>query len=490
MNKTKKIECEMNITTIYKAIGYLLIAVVLAAVTACSSEETTTVNSEGNSTFTVVAEVAQQLHSRAYQAEGYVREGIYYLSYPLPTTDNPYNVAWVNFNKDGTTPGIGIVTVPENEELTWDEGVGGGATPTFYLDNVKSELDGSDQTLIDFTENNNPYKAAVFDSIDGTNDLLWGEQMVRRGDKTINFDLHHNMSRVRVQVTVDRTNEDPTDVLDLKGATVEISSINQTPIAYNRLDGSLELEELDEDENDEDIYKKRYAPLTLVNETIGWLKSWKDETDKNKETYITHSFVLPPQRLLEKGNRPRLTIKLTNGKVYSGILPNAMLIDNGTHDEPSYPVALYFLKEHILTIRTLITETPPELAFMPVWVMEWVDKKEHSVEAHQSGIYTSKEFYDLIAYYEANNEYHFTRYGEFVTEEGKWRFDFFSSVELDYDKIRGRMKPGTAVNGNKTKDFSFNFNAYTVYVKYENTTGREVSSEELHQIVTGEKSLP
>lgn len=489
----------MNITTIYKATGYLLIAIVLAAVTACSSEETTTANSDGNSTFTVVAEVAQQLHSRAYQAEGYVREGIYYLSYPLPTTGNPYNVAWVNFNKDGTTPGIGIVTVPENEELTWNEGVGGGATPTFYLDNVKSELgtDGSDQTRIVFTEDNNPYKAAVFDSIDGTNDLLWGEQMVRRGDKTIYFDLHHNMSRVRVQVTVDHTNEDPKDVLDLKGATVEISSINQTPIAYNRLDGSLELKELDENENNEDIYMERYAPLTLVGEGIEeWLDSWKDETDENKETYITHSFVLPPQRLLEKENRPRLTIKLTNGKVYSGILPYAMLIDNGTHDEPSYPVALYFLKEHILTIRTVITETPPELAFMPVWVMEWVDKKEHSVEAHQSGIYTSKEFYDLIDYYEANNEYHFTRYGEF--EEGKWRFDFFSSVELDYDKIYDKMKPGTTVDGNdenKTKDFSFNFNAYTVYVKYEDASKKEVRKtltgpEELYQIVTGEKPLP
>lgn len=481
--------------SLYKATLSLSIAAMLAVVVAaCSSEETPAFPpSLEDDTFTVTAEIAQQLYSRAYQDDGEVKEGIYYLSYPLNNQNNSYNVASVEFDKEGTTPGIGIVTVPNNQALEWKD-VGGGPTPTFYLDNV-SATDNASPTRITLGEDN-PYKAAIFDDKDGKNDLLWGETMVSRNAKNIYFDLHHNMSRVRVQVTVNHTNND----LDLTGATVEISSINQKPIAYNRLDGSLELPTATTEEERQKIY----TTLTLVNyseeaeEKIEWASSSIDEKDQNISIYTTKDFVLPPQDILGDENRPKLTITLKNGTVYSGILPHAMLIDDGTNVEPSYPVAFSFLKEHILTIRTLITEEPPQLGFMPVWVVDWVDKGDFTIEAHQSGIYKPEEFYKLIEYYNENNEYQLPRYGR-LTPDGKggekWEFDFFHFVTLDYDKIHAKMKVGENVKGSQTKDFSFDFNAYTVSIQKYDSDGNpygephQTDPYELYQIVTGAKAL-
>lgn len=472
--------------TTYKSIIRLLIVTILVATVACSSEDTPLVSNEGDDTFTVIAEVARQLHSRGYQEDRYVRDGIYYLSYLL-TDNNTYNVASVNFNKDGTTPGIGIVTVPDNQELKWVN-IGGGSTPTFYLDNVNPNLAGAGSSLtkIIFDKDKpNPYKAAIFDKDEGTNDLLWGEKMEARYAKNVNFDLHHYMSRVRVQVTVDKTNEENAGDLDLNGAIVEISSLIQTPMSYDRTDGSLQL-----DINNEEAY----TTLTLVNEAesaeedaiIEWATSSQDEENANISVYTTHDFVLPPQGLLEDEKRPRLTIKLASGKVYSGILPHAMLIDDDIHNDPSYPAALYFLKEHILTIRTVITEQPPELAFMPVWVMKWVDKGDFTIEAHQSGIYKPKEFYDLIGYYNNNNDYQLVRYGYFNDETQQWTFDFFHSVTLDYDKIYNSMKP----DGNEKKDFSFNFNNYAIYIqKGPDGTPILTRPQQLYNIVIGTETI-
>lgn len=514
----------------------LSIAVLLAFCAACSTDDVALSDKEYGEAgtgrgITVAADIAQQLYSRAgeegeYIDEGPVKNGIYYMTYlraPQSNYDN-YNVAEVDFHKNEEfTPGIGMVTVTENgktEGLKWDD-VGGGATPTFFLDNVKPELatTGSTKTEIVFDLDKRgeiPYKAAIFDSIHGRNDLLWGSKVESRGTKTINFDLHHYMSRVKVHVTVDKTNEAEEGDLDISKATVEISSINQYPLSFNRLDGSLKLDSLNEDESN---YGDVYSTLTLVDKGNGWIypnnsdgtvdgdtsdddttgdSENGDAADKKKEVYITQDFVLPPQGLLTNERRPRLTIKLENGRVYSGILPHAMEIYDENQKEVSFPATLYFLKEHILTIRTIITEEPPELKFMPVWVVEWVDKGEFSLEAHQAGIYTAQEFYSLIGYYngaglddktDESNEYQLSRYGQFNMgsnvdgQESKpqWNFDFFRSVTLDYDEIHGNMVP---VEGKKN-DFTFNYNGYSVSINRKNTSTepKPVSPDMLRKIV-------
>lgn len=450
------------------------------------------------SRITVAAELSGMLYSRAEGSEEesddrIVRTGQYYLTYPQDNPSGVNTIALVDFDK--TTPnGVGIVTIPDGTELAWSK-VGGGNTPTFYLDNVPGSLDaeydgtpGSHPTTVQFAEGNNPFVAGLFDET--KNDLLWGTKQVQRapGRDEIDFDLHHYMSRIRVQVTVDREYA-LEDELILDGAAVEISSLAQTPLSYNRLDGSLAL-------GDDPVY----TTLKLVDpQAEGPVSDWQsrerdpnDPENENITVFTTCDFVLPPQGLQEDEQRPRLTIRLQNGKVYSGILPHAMEVDYPDKENP-YPVTLYFLREHILTIRTRITQDPPELVFMPVQVVNWVNKGTFTLEGHQAGIYSEADFENLIRNYENYNEAQLARYGFIAdVDDGsgqmvrQWIFNFWQAVELVEADIAGRM----VVEGGKL-DYTFAFNNYTNLL--EGTDGkirkleREPGIAELKRILSTRK---
>lgn len=466
----------MKIRILTKIISYFAAVAILPLLSSCVSEEP--VPPGGDKEVSVMATVSPEAYTKAYQESGIVKEGTYYLTYPTTVASN-YEVADVNFNVDAENPQIGIATAPGNQSLKWAV-VGGGSTPTFSLDNVPPLLgvSGSSSTEI-LLDSDNPFKAAPFDSIEGTNDLLWGSKMVNRNAETVNFDLQHNMSRVRVQITADSEYEQTEGDLSLEGAVVEITRINQTPISFNRLDGTLGLDrELDS-----------YTSMTIVNDNEGgirWLHSATNPDQPTLTTYYSGDFVLPPQQLLEDVNRPRLKITLKNGNTYSGILPSAMLIYDGSHQEPSYPVALSFLPQYVLTIRTVITEQPPTLSFMPVYVMKWVDKGDFSIEAHQAGIYTAKEFTKLIEYYNAGNLYQLPRYGKKVVNDGveSWNFDFWHGVTLNYEDIAGKMPVNSAVG-----NFSFSFNNFRISV-IKGGEATTVSASVLYDIVTGRTTWP
>lgn len=457
-------------------------ALLIAGLTSCSSEDILE-EQDGYSNFLrVSARVARNTQTRAYQDTGRVVSGKYYLSYP--NTSSQYTVATVDFDKESaTSPGLGIVTTSAGTELKWSEI--GGSPVNFYLDNVSPEMDqtNSNGAVVTFNPNNNPFVAAPFDSIKGTNDLLWGDKTVARDTKSLSFDLHHNMSRVKVQVMVAHE-ENSVGEIDLQGATVKITNLYPKTVSYDRTTGSLELDSLSGLES-----------VTIVNPDMNgynWAQTIRPTANIDTTTYLSPDIVLPPQALLEDENRPSLEIELPNGDVYTGILPHAMLIASSVDGSMTYPVTLSFLKEHILTIRTVITEEPPELAFMPVYVVDWVDKGEFTEEAHQSGIYTALEFYKLIDYYKKDNQYQLVRYGYTTVPPGstqrKWVFNFWSSVVLDYDDIFGSMTPGSVdSSAGLPYDFEFSYNNYTIYVKYGDGDDdtKSVSADELHNICTG-----
>ncbi|MCH5240580.1 MAG: fimbrillin family protein [Muribaculaceae bacterium] len=471
---------------IFITILALGVCIFVPTVTSCSSELVENEEMDPANRIYVAADIARSLSSRSYIESGPVEDGTFYLSYPT-TSNSAYNTLPVTFNNSGSSPAIGMVSTGDpNQMFTWNM-VGGGATPIFYLDNVAPNPSlGSNANTVMFDESYNPFRAGLFDDVNGTNDLLWGDKTVgRQTTNTVMFDLHHNMSRVRLQITVDKTNEIFPEDLNLENAVVSISSINQNPVSYNRLDGTLELTSEPTDNSNP------YSDLIFVGNGIDWKSKVTDSNDPNITVYTTQDFVVPPQGLLDNEQRPRLTIKLNSGKEFSGILPHAMLIpDPNKPNDPelSYPVTMYFLKEHILTIRTLVSEDPPELAFLPVQVVEWVDKGEFSLEGHQAGLYLPAEFYNMISYYKTYNEYQLTRYGSLVTlEDGttkKWNFDVFRSMTLEYDKIYNTM----TVGGNRP-DFQFNFNGYTVNVTKDGMT-KPVNVTELHDIVTGTSTTP
>lgn len=469
-----------------KYIIIFIAAILTAGLTGCSSDE---IVEEEDVVFSnalrVNAKVARNAYTRAYQDTGRVVNGKYYLSYP--NTSNQYTVATVDFDKESaTSPGLGIVTTNAGTELKWSEI--GGSPVNFYLDNVSPDMDqtNSNGAVVTFNPSNNPFVAGIFDDKDGTNDLLWGDKTVARDTKSLSFDLHHNMSRVKVQVMVAHE-ENSVGEIDLKNATVEITNLYPKTVSYDRTTGSLELDSLSDLES-----------VTIVDPTkpgYDWAQTIRPTANIDTTTYLSPDIVLPPQALLENENRPQLVITLDDGTQYTGILPHAMLIASSVDGSMTYPVTLSFLKEHILTIRTVITEEPPELAFMPVYVVDWVDKGEFTEEAHQSGIYTALEFDKLIDYYNKDNQYQLVRYGYISTDnttgEKKWVFNFWSSVVFDYDKIFKSMKPGSVDPAKDLPyDFMFNYNNYTIYVKYGDGDDdtKSVSADELHNICTGATS--
>lgn len=462
-----------------KYIILLITAFLAAGLSSCSSEE---IIDEDEGAFARVLKVSANItgsrHTRAYQAEGRIEEGIYYLAYP--NTSSQYKVATVDFDMESAvSPGLGIVTTGAGSELKWSEI--GGSPVNFYLDNVPPAMDSlnTDSQIVTF-KYDNPFVAGVFDDIDGTNDLLWGDKSVTRDTKSISFDLHHNMSRVKVQVKIAHK-ETTVENVDLTDATVKITNLRPRTLSYDRTTGNLALDTISD-----------LAPVTIVD-PAQTKYNWTDIKEKpDTTTYTSPDIVLPPQALLENEDRPQLVITLPDGKEYSGILPHAMLIASSTDGSLSYPVTLAFLKEYVLTIRTVITEEPPELAFMPVYVVGWVDKGQFTEEAHQSGIYTTNEFYRLIDYYKEDNQYQLVRYGYLTTapdsDKKMWNFDFWSSVVLDYNKIHGMMKSGTV---NQTAglpyDYTFSFNNYTIYVQNgdDEASRRSVTQAQLKGICNG-----
>ena len=462
----------MKINYIHNISLLLALAAAMPVITGCDNRDIgDDPEAFGADALRVEANVANTRPARSYQAEGTVTDGTYNLTFPTTVTDQ-YNVGEVNFGVSTENPQIGYVTLPGTLPLKW-LAVGGGSTPTLYLDNIPRTIPGAtNQPVITFTGADNPYVAAPFDSIDGNNDLLWSAQMFSRNSGTLHFDLQHSMARVKLMITADNTN----GVIDLTNATVKITNLNPTPLSFSRLDGILNLDT----EN-----FSAYTDLTFVDpedDDRSWIQIY--EPSENMVTYQSPDFVLPPQDLLQDNNRPHLVITLENGDSFSGILPSAMLINDGSHPEPSYPVALSFLSQHVLMIRTVVTDEPPSLNFMPVYVMKWVDKGSFDEEAHQSGIYTPDEFYKLIDYYTRGNVFQLDRYGKQkeVNGEEKWYFDFWSSVVLDYDHIHGMMP----VN-DEAGDFTFVYNNFTILVNYggSDEDAVPVDPTTLYNIVTG-----
>ena len=413
-----------------------------------------------------------------YQEKGEVKSGEFYLSYPQ-SSNNQYSLGTVVFNQT-EIEGMGIAKSSSGTELRWSDVW--GSPVNFYLDNVPQSLSASTDvpTTVVFDEHKNPFKAGIFDNRDGTNDLLWGMKNVPRDTRSIGFDLNHVMSRVKIEVHVVHK-DNAVENINLDKAEVSLTNLYPEPISYNRLDGSLELN------------TTKLSPINIVSKLAGYEWNQVVTNDNTETVYTSQDIVLPPQSVSEDIYRPRLEIKLEDGTVYSGILPHAMLVanSNSDNDDLVYPVNLSFLKGHVLTIRTVITEEPPELAFMPVYVVDWVYKGDFPLEAHQAGIYTADEFYKLIDYYEVNNEYQLKRYGYLdkntSNDEMIWIFDFFSGVTLDYSKIFDKMHANVEIAGKgKTKGFSFDYHNYKVYVENgDDSEPKEVTYMQLYNIVTG-----
>lgn len=397
-------------------------------------------------TLTVSAVLSEPAKTRTYQASGIIETGTYFLTYR--NLEAQYGIATVNFSG-----GTGTAIDKNNELIEWND-IGfdpSGAINdvTLYLDNISADKsDSEDATTVKFNDIYNPFKAGVFDSEEGKNDLLWGERFISRNTPIVNFQLHHNMARLNLELIYQKENEDaPLDELDIEHATVTISNLTLDPESYDRVTGELQLPE--------------YQPGTVF--TLVDQGSWLSKSDvEDGSTYISNDFVFPPQALEENENRPRLTVRVPveggEDRIFSGVIPRAMEVTQA--DGTTIPMNLSLMKEHILTLHIRLSPDPLQLVFMPVTVIDWVDEGTFMITANQAGIYNVNDFQRLIMAYKDQNTDELYKLG-YKDRNNNWVFNIFCSLTLQYDDIFGKMPV------NAEGDYSFYFHGWTVTVERE-----------------------
>ena len=391
------------------------------------------------------AAISHSTVTRGYQASGKVMEGTYYLTYSNPFGNPQYNVGTVNFF-DGT----GFVTAPDGEELNWNKvGFDPGGNQnlaTFYLDNV-SYLNDNGEVTFDLPYDNQ-FKAGKFDYDNGTNDLLWGKQTVEREVSKVSLQLHHSMAMVRVMIIIDASAEGSIPP-DLKNATVELTNIISSPVSYDRLTGNLGLGSDPED----------YENLQLVvPEVIDWVTIENSELNDKITTFTAADFVLPPQPLSSGDLRPRLKVYIPQEdgsiRVFSGSLPRAMIVEN--NDGSTVSETFSFKREHILTLKVIMNPDLLELEFMPVTVIDWVNKGSYTLSGAQAAIYDESDFMNMIEFYNSANWTELERYG--YKSGDSWIFNIYGDLTFYESDIFDQM---IVKEGNP---FSFRFNGQTVTI--------------------------
>ena len=482
---------------LHPTVGRLLpaVAVLLTLASSCRTDGDSVF--EDDPPMIVSAHVAEAALTRAveYKDHGEVTSGTFYLSYPQ--NNSGVNMAEVVFYETG----YGKATVmPERGPLTWKQIGNGTSDRSLGLTNVSPskhneyDKDNPYKNPIIFRDDETQFLAGryiPYGDEEHTNDILLASKSPYKSETEttqdhtsnyVHFELHHCMARVRVIVET-RSSDASFDPLEglLEKARVDIGNVVCKPYSFTPYIGSSTsfadavaicpagstmegctfesinlLNTLDEGADNE--WAEKGDALDADGQVIG-------------QAFTTYDILLPPQQLRTDENRPRLRITVKDNekgtKVYSGVLPHIMF------NEKNNPLQFEFLAEHLLTIRTVISNDPPELIFMPVKVVDWVDKDRFGLEAKQAGIYDEEDFLNMIECYAKDDKTKLRRYGVFIN--GQWTFDIFRNLSLSRNAIEGKMK----VEEGKT-DYSFNFNTwFTVKVD-----GKEYTEKELKTLLS------
>lgn len=509
------------------------------------------------------AKIDQPALTRTYIESGPVKEGKFLLTYPYYYNGADafgifryyYHYGEVTFGYQGqeTTGFVNVGTATAPKSLIWsptntgtssDDGifVYPSANPSpLVLDNfmvrpgVSTAANAAADTIVSIASSfpDNPFKAGIFDKENGTNDLLWGKVRVKTGTPNIDFDMSHRMTRVILNVIVEKNGDDDDDTEDfsinLENASVTLTKVLLEPLTYMRLYGDLLFQERINVSTisptiNESLYKD--YQLVIPNKQPGqpeisdganeepdqeenssnpytWAKV--DRVEGGDTVYTTQDFVFAPQ-ILRQGTqlRPRIIIAVPKEDVnkginpgygkqdsiyFSGNVPVTMYMNNGDDMPPSLQT-LNFDGGKVITLTTKMKPGEMELEFAPVTVEPWVYKGTFNPTAKQSGIYSAEDLYTLIDdYYQKGDLFWLRRFGYIEypnTPNEQWRFMINSgSLEFEAERIVGTMIPDKqiSVNGEEvtTPNFIFDFRSRDEY--YLMPDGTKVS------MGTGSKNL-
>ena len=467
---------------LHKSLFYILPAVMLsAAVSSCNDEPLADLPPVNDGAIRIGAGVGKVNATRDYITEGYgpVTSGTFTLSYPyysgwvnsgLGTLYYLCQLAEVTFGYAGQED-IGFVNAanPSTDapkDLVWsrlnnssNDGIyiySNQPGATLYLDNVPKPVNSAaSDSIVDFTNAKYADCATRFIANqyaeDGSNDLLWGESYVAKNSQFINFNLIHCLSRLRLNVVVDKSeSSDNSFDLSLDNASVRINDLMLKPYKFDRHHGTITFNSAD---NPQNFWLVGNDPSSTVpNDEQGFKSSWKSKTINESEdtiTYQTFDFVIPPQSLNTGQNRQKLIIRLPASDYNSALgyepndsvtfwayIPSSMYLQT---DGGSASMSLNLLRGYDITLTTTMRPGEPELEFMPVTVEEWVNKGDFNPKADQNGIPNAATFYEMMEYYKNYNAFQLTRYG-FLNSNGVWDFQFRGeNIALEQTRVAGQM---------------------------------------------------
>lgn len=444
----------------FKYIIYFLPALFFS----CSDEDSMKTSSEGDEQVVFGARIREMGNTRADDKP--VKNKSMNLTF---FTSNGFEKGKVEFNDQGIGFSVRYDADQNPLDLVWSyvsPNERNGKVYSFFIDNLDSEYTETDPqnptTVI--LPSNNRYKLGLYVDEDKedpekgiySNDLQWGSLENVERDKIETIYLNHVMARFSLRVTFDNSAVGE----EFKPESASINNIFHEAVSFDRKTGILGLP--DQPEAD---------PFYLVETKEGW-KAEKDEED-GITYYNSPDFAVPPQEFVANA-RPRVTVKLTNGKSYSGLLPTAMSI-LGENSSSLWTMA--FLKGYKLTLNVKISNEAASLEFMPVTVMEWWEVGRKTLMGNQASLTKDEDFDELIKAYKNSDDSEFYRWGYYDNVNQVWVFNIFRALEIDPAKYKSVMQE------KESMPYRFNILNTSIALLYPGGIKKYVEGEEGERIL-------
>ena len=413
---------------------FILSACIGWLVCACSDQELSTQQGETTAPIALSASIngSMQAGSRVDDEPVEVSTGDYYLTY-TPTDSNSTQTVYTIFS-DGTGYPYLSTTGTTRTRLNWGHVKNESGQCTLYLDNVPDE--NATSTTIELGDS---YKACPYTGENCEGDILWGSYNGSHNANPLSIDLHHRMASVKINIDAEDERVEGHMTLPI---TVSLSKIKTKAGTFNRLNGIV----IAANEKPEDG--------VTIHSTV---------LDTNGDTDV---FLFPPQKF-PTGDRPQLTIVLSDGTTYRGTLPEIMHItEGGSTTDP----ALELKAGYLLTINVKLVQNINDQAieFLPAVVEDWVEKVIVPIPSKQVGITNSEEYEAVVEAYnklydsstseekKATCRETLERYATYDADKDKWTICFFANLTLE----EGETTFSQFSNGDH---LTLDFRGHTIY---------------------------
>lgn len=284
-------------------------------------------------------------------------------------------------------------------------------------------------------------------------DIIWGKIDKPTPNKSLNFKLEHQMSAISFRFYTEN------DLLEeqLAGATevwmdevriwlddqnIDGNYANVWYSSFNRKEGSVY--------GRSDLYREAQTANGLYLVQAGNTDKRpeeliKDDSDDSRTYYTTPMWIVPPYKWKSGGRFPKVSLRLKDGTLYTGHLPEKLSYWEQTPQHVG-DGTLRFWKGYHITFKVRLSSDNDEfeLLFESVTVSPFSSwGKIDDPTLAESGIYSGEDLDNLTKTYNTNSDkdnYRLLRYG---SHDGKqWIFHLWRRVDIPIDQPLPQFKNG------------------------------------------------